>query len=981
MKNFKEEYSGAQVLSLYFSSNHLLYGWILPSIDDSNLNNTFKSDIKPNSIKMISITFVLSAEDVISFFDSLILGNSLENAAMGINITLPDKLNNDIKNWLMPIDEFLLRPTTTNITSNTNNNLFHSHSHNTEHVESLFNMNQNILFEIFNEKNIKALENETGINFLGSQRARLGNIEWFKIPFGTIYGQSKIKWDTIRTAIAYRTISSKEVKLECCDLEIGKYVVNVRFINANAVTSDTIKIFEIVTEKENYTSSFIADDEISSVSIKIWNIDDTSIHQLVYEEHAYLMREMSISAHVNPVTYFVESDRIKRIEKQNPLVGLKLKEVTRVNQGSHSRNQINIKNTDPWRNYINELKSISTDTIVKNQCESYFFEKGSTGDIKFIEWVQSLSNNSKDSINTFYIVDPYIDNEVFSLLVYIPSTSYILLTNTEKKENKEQRLIGYARRTEKMIHDKIELYDFKDSNKRLHDRYIILEYKSKKLEGYNLSNSIQSGAINYPLLVTKICNDTLDEILVWLHNTTKSGELTELLFPEPKIEQANSIIDSTYITKTYPILSKGDILKNLGGKITWEELANNAYNNNKTLYNLQDIAKELKISQLDYIYNEVSEYMYVQDPESVEVTTILEIIKEKDIFELCNYINRAYHRNSYKLKPTIKLMIQIMTSLSVPYIENILTKIRDDVEHDKIKDRAQYELILICCFEEVNSNVYLSIREDRDIICTNPDSHMLLQIPTIVNIIGAFLREELDVNNVLNQIREGVSLDLSIYVLSYTIYNLRVKDNQNNVEMGRENHDLSILFLELVTAIEHTGWIIPLEKVYAYLNGPVNDTWAIHTYNNFILILLEHTVLSEDEIYKFFINRFLDIVEKGVIGLSEFKQLKEIMTTLCLDDKFKINFEKIISLHITKNKRRVIKPFSEVIQYKEFSNSQIKLHYLMVMYSSINNSNPMETMTIYLNNLINELKQKGLFCSTFHDDFNSYIEFQVCNND
>lgn len=980
MKNFKEEYSGTQILSLYFSSNHLLYGWILPSIDNSNLNNVFKSDIKPNSIKMISIIFVLSADDVISFFDSLISGDSLENAAIGINIPLPNNLNNDIKNWLMPIDDFLLRPTITNITSNSNNNLFHSHSYNTEHVESLFNMNQNILFEIFNEKNILALENETGINFSGSQRARLGNIEWFKIPFGTIYGQSKIKWDTIRTKIAHRTISSKEVKLECHDLEIGKYAVNVRFVNANAIISDTLKTFEIVTEKENYVSSFMADDEISSVSIKVWNIDDTSIHQLVYEEHAHLMREMSISMNVNPVTYRVESDRIKRIEKQNPLVGLKLKEVTRVNQGSHSQNKINIKNTDPWRNYINEVKHRTTDNIDKNQCESYFFEKGSTGDIKFIEWVQSLSSNSKESINTLYIIDPYIDNEVFSLLVYIPSTSYVLLTNTEKKEDKEQRLIGYARRTEKTLHDKIELYDFKDNNKRLHDRYIIIEYKSKKLEGYNLSNSIQSGSINYPLLVTKICNDTLDTILVWLHDTTNSAELTELLFPETEIEQEDGILESTLIANNYPTLSQDNILKNLGGNITWEELAKNAYNNNETLYNLQDITKQLKITQLDYIYNEVKEYMYVEDTESVEVTTILEIIKENDIFKLCNYISGAYHRNSYKLKPTIKLMIEIMTSLSTHYIESILTKIIDDVKKNNVQDRAQYELILICYFEEVNSNVYSSIRKDKNIICANPNSPTLLQISTIVNVINLFLREELDIINILNQIHQGLSPNLSIYALCYTIYNLRVKDNQKNVEMGNENHDLSILFSELVKVIKHTGWIIPLEKVYAYLNGHVNDTWAIDTYNKFILILLKHKVLSENEIYEFFVKRFLDVLENGVIGLSEFIQLKEIMTTICLYNKFKIDFEKVISSEITKNKRRVIKPFSEVIHYKEFSSSQIKLHYLIVMYSSINNSNPMETTTVYLNNLINELKEKGFFCNTFHDDFNSYIEFQVLNN-
>ncbi len=980
MKNFKEEYSGTQVLSLYFSSNHLLYGWILPSMDDNNLHNVFKSDIKPNSLKMISIIFILSADDVISFFDSLISGDSLKNAAIGINIPLPNNLNNDIKNWLMPIGDFLLRPTITNITSNSNNNLFHSHSYNTEHVESLFNMNQNILFEMFNEKNILALENETGINFSGSQRARLGNIEWFKIPFGTIYGQSKIKWNTIKTKIAHRTISSKEVKLECHDLEIGKYAVNVRFVNANAIISDTLKTFEIVTKKENYVSSFMADDEISSISIKVWNIDDTSIHQLVYEEHVHLIREINISMNVNPVTYRVESDRIKRIEKQNPLVGLKLKEVTRVNQGSHSQNKINTKNTDPWRNYINEVKSRTTDKIDKNQCESYFFEKGSTGDIKFIEWIQSLSSHSKDSINTLYIVDPYIDNEVFSLLVYIPSTSYVLLTNTEKKENKEEKLIGYARRTKKTIHDKIELYDFKDSNKRLHDRYIIIEYKSKKLEGYNLSNSIQSGTINYPLLVTKIYNETLDAILVWLHDTTNSGELTELLFPEPIIEEENKIIESTSRTKTYSTISKDNILKNLGGNITWEELTNNAYNNNETLYNLQDIAKQLKIFQLDYIYNEVKEYMYVEDTESVEVTTILEIIKENDIFKLCNYISGAYHRNSYKLKPTIKLMIEIMTSLSTQYIKSILTKIIDDIEHDKIQDRAQYELILICYLEEVDLNVYSSMKKDTSIIYTNPDSPIVLQIATIVNVIDAFLRENLDGKELLKQINEGVSSDLSIYALCYTIYNIRVKDNQKNVNTYSENQYLPVLFLELAKTIECTGWIIPLEQVYKHVNGPVNDTWAIDTYNKFILVLLEYSILSEKEIYELFVNRFLDILEKGVIGLSEFKQLKEIMTTLCLYDEFKIEFEKLITSNITKNKRRVIKPFSQKIHYKEFSNAQIKLHYLIVMYSSINNSNPMETITIYLNNLINELKEKGFFCNTFHDDFNSYIEFQVSNN-
>lgn len=981
LKNFKEEYSGTQVLSLYFSRNHLLYGWILPSIDDSNLHTVFKSDIKPNSLKMISITFVLSADDVISFFDSLISGNSLENAAIGVNIPLPNNLNNDIKNWLMPIDDFLLRPTITNITSNSNDNLFHSHSYNTEHLESLFNMNQNILFEIFNEKNILALENETGINFSGSQRARLGNIEWFKIPFGTIYGQSKIKWDTIRTKISHRTISSKEIKLECHDLEIGKYAVNVRFVNANAIISDTLKTFEIVTEKENYVSSFMAEDEISSVSIKVWNIDDSSIHQLVYEEHTHLMREMSISINVNPVTYSVESDRIKRIEKQNPLVGLKLKEVTRVNQGSHSQNKINIKNTDPWRNYINEVKSRTTDNIDKKPCESYFFEKGFAGDIKFIEWIKSLSSNSKGSINNLYIVDPYIDNEVFSLLVYIPSAAYVLLTNTEKKEDKEQRLIGYARRTEKTLHDKIELYDFKDNNKRLHDRYIIIEYKSKKLEGYNLSNSIQSGSINYPLLVTKICNDTLDTILEWLHYTTNSCDLTELLFPEIEIEQEDGILESTPIVNNYPTLSKNNILKNLGDNITWEELAKNAYNNNETLFNLQDITKQLKITQLDYIYNEVKEYMYAEDTESVEVTTILEIIKENDIFKLCNYISGAsYYRNTYKLKPTIKLMIEIMTSLSTQYIESILTKIIDDIKHDKIQDRAQYELILICFLKEVNLNVYSSMKKDTRIVYTNPDSPVVLQIATIVNVIDTFLRKNLDEKELLKQIKEGVSSNLLTYVLCYTIYKIRVIDNQKNVNNYSENQYLPILFLELAKTIQCTGWIIPLEQVYKHVNGPINDTWAIDTYNKFILVLLEYSILSEKEIYGFFVNRFLDILEKVVIGLSEFKQLKEIMTTLCLYDEFKIEFEKLITLNITKNKRRVIKPFSQKIHYKEFSNAQIKLHYLIVMYSSINNSNPKETTTIYLNNLINELKEKGFFCNTFHDDFNSYIEFQVSNN-
>ena len=555
MNIFKQNYTGNFLIGMFFDIGHnpaiMTYAWILPTDSTKMLQKWHKTDGKGDYKNCIQLFGSFSGEAINELFDHLMQGLSLNNACKQANISIFEEhfKYEKIANWVLPHQSYILRPPIIyqelpEYYPQEKSNYYTPAKASIANVETLFCMDKIFFLSLDNIKlNCEFLEKKTGINFTKNQFTRIGNIEWFKFPCTDINDSLAITFDAKQAPVIDNPeeVCCREVVVTFAEHLSGDFLLNIECRNANAVISNEIKQ---VTTKQTKHVSFFTNEEITSVQIRVWKKTTTNKWEFFHQHSTSYIRSISFS--MRPVSNFATIETKKTFDlKKNapPILQEKIISQERVAfSGQFSNSIIEGRNQDPWRNVIcdtNEL--IETDRRFLNKSNNaLFLPQGWNGSVAFIDWYKQLSEKFRE-IGKIILVDPYADEEALLFLsrIGISGVKFDILANsvvrTDPEAFKRNLLNSLSNIIQKLHMVAVDYYDIFD-NKKLHDRYLILQDRQGKLlSGFHLSNSIQGANNNFPLLITEIPLDVLYEISDWLSSQLEDKNLVPLLFSSSEV--------------------------------------------------------------------------------------------------------------------------------------------------------------------------------------------------------------------------------------------------------------------------------------------------------------------------------------------------------------------------------------------------------------------------------------------------------------
>ncbi len=149
------------------------------------------------------------------------------------------------------------------------------------------------------------------------------------------------------------------------------------------------------------------------------------------------------------------------------------------------------------------------------------------GRLQFTEWFKDLAQASQGHLITVF--DPYFEYAGLALILLssVPDSDYIIFRTNHQTDGSQttkglEILLRACVDHKKLMQQKtINIYGVSDGS--LHDRYILVtDSNGLPVKGYHLSNSFQSAAENYPLLITPIPTDVLYKVVEY-KNSLLSG--------------------------------------------------------------------------------------------------------------------------------------------------------------------------------------------------------------------------------------------------------------------------------------------------------------------------------------------------------------------------------------------------------------------------------------------------------------------------
>ncbi|MGU7840880.1 VPA1262 family protein [Burkholderia sp. AW33-5] len=262
------------------------------------------------------------------------------------------------------------------------------------------------------------------------------------------------------------------------------------------------------------------------------------------------LRELNLQGHVvGQRANAVKFDWLEKTTRASARVQAALT-INRGNMGFGNR--IGGRQSDPWVPANRDLAALFA-RLHPSPSEGQFFlrwgQSDGEGRLQFVEWFRKLL--SKYQQHQLVIFDPYFEDAGLGLMLLCaaPDSDYIVFTSLPKQSKVDEaardalekpipgrinNLVASCEHNSQLLQRiKLRIYGLKEG--RLHDRYIlVMGSDGLPVAGFNLSNSFQKAAENYPLLVTPIPADTLLKVEQY-----KSALLKETEAAQPEGESEN----------------------------------------------------------------------------------------------------------------------------------------------------------------------------------------------------------------------------------------------------------------------------------------------------------------------------------------------------------------------------------------------------------------------------------------------------------
>lgn len=412
------------------------------------------------------------------------------------------------------------------------------------------------------ESVVKHLNADTGLDFGGADTARFGDLELLVFPAldDLERGLLSVNWADAPCAMVARFHPMQVPHFNSFQFRLS--IANDGQIVYSGIATaerDAEGVFECRFELNEQLHA-----RIDSTEVEVFGFHGGHSREgiLCCRWRVGYFREIHLQAHVvgrgaSPVKF----DWLEKTTR--PPVIARVKAALTINRGNQGfTNRVGGREADPWVPVNRDLESLF-ERLHPSKSEAQFFQRWGQGDgegrLQFVEWFKALL--AKYQQHQIVIFDPYFDSAGLGLVLLCaaPKVEYLVFTSLPKpsKEDKatldesdkptQDRINNLVASCEQnhhlMKHIELRIYGLKEG--QLHDRYILIMGADRlPVAGFNLSNSFQKAAENYPLLVTPIPADVLLKVEQYKSRLVQEAKATHTEL-EPESATMRLLFDST----------------------------------------------------------------------------------------------------------------------------------------------------------------------------------------------------------------------------------------------------------------------------------------------------------------------------------------------------------------------------------------------------------------------------------------------------
>ncbi|WP_301179168.1 VPA1262 family protein [Acidithiobacillus marinus] len=565
-----------QVKSGQSIENRVVYARLLPyshssdrwsSTEDDNFDTfgQFKAQV-------IRLNLYLKSDYCVDLLRQLSVGRTISEISEELKFLLSDQLKARFGAIALAADDLVYRPVAylLNRDAHDRHSLSSPHGGAGAFSASITQTDKGALFRLNQDYDVamtvsvvKHLNADTGLDFGGGDAARFGDLELLVFP--ALDDQERrllsVIWTDARRALVARFnpmqvphFSGFQFRLSIAN---DSQIVYSSIATAERNAEDVFECrFDLGTELRARTDS---------TELEIFGFQDEHSREgtlccrwrIGYIREANLQFNVVVGHGSSPVKF----DWLEKATR--PSESDRVKAALTINRGNPGfTNRIGRREADPWVPANRDLVALFA-RLHPQKSEGRFFLRWSQGDgegrLQFVEWFKELL--AKYQQHQMVVFDPYFEDAGLGLLLLCaaPEADYILFTSLPKPATEGRPMRRKSGRSgQKRINNllancgqnrhllnsiKLRICGLKEG--RLHDRYIlIMGPDGLPVAGFNLSNSFQKAAENYPLLVTPIPADTLLKVEQY-----KSELLQEAATMPPEGESGNPsmrlLFDST----------------------------------------------------------------------------------------------------------------------------------------------------------------------------------------------------------------------------------------------------------------------------------------------------------------------------------------------------------------------------------------------------------------------------------------------------
>lgn len=373
-------------------------------------------------------------------------------------------------------------------------------------------------------------------------------------------------YEPLDMAYAFDVTVDKECGLQkavvkCRSGHLDPLIVNLTAVNGRRTVLNQTKILQPDID----SICFEAAEPMGYIIVQVWNADNAN---LVYKSTQALMRTARLKVNLSEPSLRLQDRWTKKLKKSDPgkaeVITQSVETVSRVNAGesremkSPAMNEIDIA--------INEGRELM---------KPYFSSKNLGNFIPAGEEIDSFLKVKEyidqDSINKVIIADPYFSARAAEkLLCRISHTglrieilSSLAGRDPDTGSSADYRKIheqikNFTDVNKAILHKNLLICDFKrGSGQVFHDRFLIRYFKNGTVDGFLMSNSLNSMGSKYPFTIAplghEVCLDVCDYLQDLRDGNIRDGggEIKcEVLYDSAAVKAPQATPDTSVLEET-----------------------------------------------------------------------------------------------------------------------------------------------------------------------------------------------------------------------------------------------------------------------------------------------------------------------------------------------------------------------------------------------------------------------------------------------